>query len=74
MISCKPTLWNAVTPLFTRQQLFKCGHLYDTYVLNNMAMITNEQESATVGKVDLHSNQSIGVPWQMVQRDALAKV
>ena len=45
-----------------------------TYVLNNVAVIANEEISATVLEIDLHANQSVGVPRQMVQCDALAEV
>jgi len=45
-----------------------------TPVLNNMAMITDEQESSSLGHVDLHTNQTVSMTRQMVQGDALAKV
>lgn len=45
-----------------------------TYVLNNMAMVTNEQVGAAVLQIDLHANQSVSVTRQMMQRNALAEV
>ena len=35
-------------------------------ILNNVAVIANEQESATLWQIDLHANQAISVAGQMV--------
>jgi len=43
-------------------------------VLDHVAMITDEEEGATVRHVDLHSNQAIGVAWQVMQCNALAEI
>jgi hypothetical protein len=53
---------------------FVGGKVGITYVLNNMAVIADEEDSAAVGKVDLHSYQTVRVAWEVVQRDALAEV
>lgn len=45
-----------------------------TYVLNDVAVITNEQERAAVLEIDLHADQAIRVSWKMVQCDALTEV
>lgn len=69
---------DAVTPLW---QYFSCpfssvveGKVWITYVLNNMAVIANEKDRAAVWQVDLHAHQTVRVPREMVQRDALAEV
>jgi hypothetical protein len=35
-------------------------------------MIRYEKELSTILKIDLYCNQSIGVPWTMMERDPLA--
>ena len=45
-----------------------------TYVLNDMAMVTDEEIGSTVLQIDLHANQPVSVSWQMMQRNALAEV
>ena len=37
-------------------------------------MVTDEEESAGFGHVDLHPDQTVCVAWEMVQGDALAEV
>lgn len=39
-----------------------------------MTVITDEQEGAGIGHIDLHSNQTIRVTRKMVKRDPLAEV
>jgi hypothetical protein len=39
-----------------------------------MAVIRDEEESSTVGQIDLHANQTICMSRQMMQRDALTEV
>lgn len=46
----------------------------NTYVLNDMAVIADEENRAAVWQVDLHAHQTVRVPWEVVQRDALAEV
>lgn len=45
-----------------------------TYILNDMAMITDEEEGTCLKHVDLHPNQTIRMPGQVVESDALTKV
>ena len=45
-----------------------------THILDDVAMVGDEKEGATVRQVDLHPNQAIGMPGQVVQRNALTKV
>lgn len=45
-----------------------------TNILNNMAMITNKEESPRVEHVNLHANKTIRMPRQMMQCDTLTKV
>lgn len=61
----------------------------DAYIFNDVAMITDEEESATVGHIDLHADQAfenqfwphsrvvihtVCVAWQMVQCNTLTEV
>ena len=43
-------------------------------VLNHVAVIADEEDRSTVGQVDLHTDQTVGVAGQVVQGDALAEV
>lgn len=45
-----------------------------TYILNDMAMVTDKEEGTRLKHVDLHSNQTIRMPGQVVESDALTKV
>lgn len=45
-----------------------------TYILNDMAMVTDKEEGTCLEHVDLHSNQTIRMPRQVVESDALTKV
>lgn len=45
-----------------------------TYILNDMAMVTDKEEGTRLKHVDLHSNQTISMPGQVVESDALTKV
>lgn len=45
-----------------------------TYVLNYMAVITDEEDRAAVWQVDLHAHQTVRVAREVVQRDALAEI
>jgi hypothetical protein len=45
-----------------------------THVLNHVAVITDEEDRSTVGQVDLHADQTVGVAGQVVQSDALAEI
>lgn len=48
--------------------------IYVTYVLDHMAVIADEEECTTLWQVDLHSDQAVGVTWQMVESDTLAEI
>lgn len=43
-------------------------------VLDDVAVIADEEEGAAVGQVNLHADEAVRVARQVVQRDALAKV
>jgi hypothetical protein len=45
-----------------------------THVLNHVAVIADEEDRSTVGQVDLHADQTVGVAGQVVQSDALAEI
>jgi hypothetical protein len=45
-----------------------------TYVLNDVAVIADEEDRAALGQVDLHSDQTVSVARKVVQRDALAEI
>ena len=45
-----------------------------SYILDYVAMVTDEEESPSFGHVDLHPDQTVCVAWEMVQCDALAEV
>lgn len=47
-----------------------CG----TYVLDHMAMIADKEDRSALGQIDLHSDQTVRVSWEVVQSDALAEV
>jgi hypothetical protein len=43
-------------------------------ILNDVAVVGDEEERSTLRHIDLHTNQAVGVTRKMVKRDALAKV
>lgn len=45
-----------------------------TYVLDNVAMVRDEQERAHFRHVDLHTDETVGVAGQVVKSDALTEV
>lgn len=45
-----------------------------TPVLDDVAVIADEEVSAHVRHVDLHANKAVGVSWEMMQRDALTEI
>lgn len=45
-----------------------------TPVFNDMAVVTDKEESTTIRHVDLHTNESISMARQMMQCDSLAEV
>lgn len=45
-----------------------------THILDDVTMVRDEKEGATVRQIDLHPNQAVGMPGQVVQRNALTKV
>lgn len=45
-----------------------------THILNDMAVIADEENRPTVRQVDLHAHQPVRVPGQVVQGDALAEI
>ena len=54
MVPGKPALWDTVTPLWKKSAMSTLGPL-TTHVLDHMAMIADEQESAAVRQIDLHA-------------------
>jgi len=45
-----------------------------TPILDDVAVVADEEESTAVWHIDLHADQAIGVPRQVMQGDALAEV
>jgi hypothetical protein len=45
-----------------------------TYIFNDMAMVTDEEPSATIRHIDLHTDQTIGVSWQVMQCYTLTEI
>jgi len=45
-----------------------------TPVFDDVAVVADEQVCATVLQIDLHTDQAVGMAWQVVQSDALAEV
>ena len=67
VVSSKPPLWDSITPLLNNVSCCPLQRSFGkTYILNNVAMVTNEQVGATVLQIDLHADQSVCVTWQMV--------
>lgn len=59
MVSSKPALRNAVSPLRTQsQQTDFFSSENETYVLNDVAVIAHKEESARLLHIDLHADQS----------------
>ena len=44
------------------------------YILDNMTVITDKQERATIWQIDLHADQAICMAGQVVKRNALAEI
>ncbi len=64
VVASKPALRDTITPL---NRLVSC-HLKDRstrqpYILDNMAMVANEEKRAGVLHIDLHANQSCKCQW-----------
>ena len=74
MVTGQPALRDAITPLICIVRKSLITEKKGAYILNHVAVITNEEVSAAIWQIDLHPNQPIGVAWQMMQRDTLAKV
>lgn len=80
VVSSQPALGDAVSPLFTdllapTRMEFPCDHgSVNTYIFDDVTVITDEEKSARLGHVNLHANEAIRVPRQMVQCDTLTKV
>lgn len=63
VVSSQPTLRYTVAPLLETSARWKTGRCTRvTYVLNHMAVVTDEKESSSLRHVDLHSNQAVGMP------------
>jgi hypothetical protein len=58
MISCKPALRDSITPLYNVS--LSNGKNWAAYVFNDMAVVTDKEESTTIRHVDLHTNESCG--------------
>lgn len=55
--------------------LLSCpGILAATHVLDDMAVVGDEQECTHLRHIDLHANKTVGVAGQVVKRDALTEV
>lgn len=39
-----------------------------------MAVIADEEDRSTLWQIDLHSDQAVGVAWEMVKSDTLAEI
>lgn len=39
-----------------------------------MAVIADEEDRSALGQVDLHSDETVRVPWEVVQSNALAEI
>lgn len=62
MISRQPALWNAISPLDS-VSAFASHSFSDTYVLDDVTMIRDEQIRAHHRHVDLHTDQAISMAW-----------
>ena len=63
MVTGKPALRDAVTPLVYVNAALAVlwlgkGRREGTYILDNVAVVTDEEEGAAFLHVDLHANQS----------------
>ena len=56
MISCQPALWDAITPL-RRMSAADRGN-GSTHILDDMAMIADEEVCAGLGHIDLHTDEA----------------
>ena len=43
-------------------------------ILDNMAMIADKEEGATIWEIELHSNETISMSWKMVEGDSLTEI
>lgn len=74
VIPSQPALRDTITPLWSALVRALRVQSCPSYIFNHMAMVTDEEESPSLGHVDLHPNQTIGMAWQMVQSDTLTEV
>jgi hypothetical protein len=58
MIPCKPALRDSVAPLYNVS--LSNDQNWAAYVFNDMAVVTDKEESTTIRHVDLHTNESCG--------------
>lgn len=61
MVSRKPTLWDSITPLCNSQSVYMFHsliHKQTTYILDDMAVITNKEEGSTVEEIELHADET----------------
>ena len=45
-----------------------------TYILNDVTVVTNKKERPSLRHIDLHPDEPVRVPRQVVQRDALTEI
>lgn len=43
-------------------------------ILNYVAVVADEEECATIGKIELHSYKTIGVSWKVMKGDSLTEI
>jgi len=63
VITSQPALWDTITPLWEIPNVSNCPLFIvwlagSTYVLNDMAVIADEEEGTALGQIELHSDQS----------------
>lgn len=74
VVPSQPALRNTITPLWSVLVRALRGQSHPSYILNHMAMVTDEEESPSLGHVNLHPNQTISMAGQMMQSDTLTEV
>lgn len=74
VVPSQPALGDTITPLLSTLAGELRVNIRPTYIFYDMAMVTDEEESPSLGHIDLHPDQTIGVAWQMVQSDPLTEV